>query len=557
MALSTSCLAFHQVVVVVNGSVRKPLISPNFDLLTTSLASTVKSNFAPVQEIGDAVNIVNIEGNIPVDFPNGIYIRNGPNPVFGGLKSTISVFGKSSHTWVEGEGMVHALNLIKDGHGSWIVSYKNRYVETETLKLEMQRNKLCFLPAVEGDTPAILAAYVLNLLRVGKVNKFISNTNIFEHSRKFYAIAENHLPQEIDINTLGTFGSWDVNGAWNDRPFTSHPKKAPGTGELIITGVDALKPYFVLGVISADGKKLVHKVDLKFNRSSLCHDMGVTQKYNVIIDSPLSISINRLLRGGSILKYDKEGYARIGVMPRYGDANSVLWFQMEPHCTLHILNCFEDGDEEVVVRGCKARESIIPGPEFGLNKFEWFSRGFKPICSSEKEEEEDGFLFTRLYEWRLNMKTGGIKQRYLTGTSFSLDFPFINLNFVGIKNKYGYVQVVDSISSSDCGNINFLQFPYLHFEQKESQSGSGFEAIKVEYHKLGKNTFCSGAAFVPNPEPGSEEDDGWIISYVHNEDTNISQVHIIDAKKFESEPVAKITLPQRVPYGFHGTFASI
>ena len=29
---------------------------------------------------------------------------------------------------------------------------------------------------------------------------------------------------------------------------------------------------------SADGKKLVHKVDLKLNRCTLCHDIGVTQR---------------------------------------------------------------------------------------------------------------------------------------------------------------------------------------------------------------------------------------------------------------------------------------
>ena len=60
-------------------------------------------------------------------------------------------------------------------------------------------------------------------LRFGKVNKYISNTNIFKHSGKFYSIAENHMPQEIDILTLNTLGNWDVNGAWK-RPFISHPK---------------------------------------------------------------------------------------------------------------------------------------------------------------------------------------------------------------------------------------------------------------------------------------------------------------------------------------------
>lgn len=46
-----------------------------------------------------------------------------------------------------------------------------------------------------------------------------------------------------------------------------------------------------------------------------------------------------------LLKYDKEGYARIGVMPRYGDASSVRWFYVESSCTFHMFNCFEDGDE--------------------------------------------------------------------------------------------------------------------------------------------------------------------------------------------------------------------
>ncbi|OVA20277.1 Carotenoid oxygenase [Macleaya cordata] len=564
VAASSSCFGAYYFQVV-NGSVHKPSMSPNnFDhLKTSSLSSTAKpflkelqklvpmkidflgtikntserlldafvdstfqfidqpllpsqSNFAPIEEIGDAVQIGCVEGNIPVNFPIGIYIRNGPNPIFGGLKSTISMFGKSSYTWIEGEGMLHALYLIKDSHGGWIVSYKNRYVNTETFKIEMQRNKPCFLPAIEGDSPAILAAYVLNLLRFGKFNKVISNTNVFEHARKFYSIAENYLPQEIDIITLETLDNWDINRAWN-RPFTSHPKKAPGTGELIIMGVDAVEPFFVLGVISADGKKLVHKVDLKFKRSSLCHEMGVTEKYNVIMDFPLTINISRLLGGGPLIKYDKEGYARIGVIPRYGDADSVRWFKIEPHCTFHILNCFDDGDE-VVVRACRALESIIPGPEFGLNKFEWFSRRFKPINSNTNE---DGLAFSRLFEWRLNMKTGEVKEKYLTGTAFSMDFPMINENFTGIRNKYGYVQVVDSIASSDCGMAKYGMLAKLCFDEEQATRASERETergghsdsesenlIKVKYHKFGKNTFCSGAAFVSNPQPGSEEDDG-------------------------------------------------
>jgi carotenoid cleavage dioxygenase-like enzyme len=49
------------------------------------------------------------------------------------------------------------------------------------------------------------------------------------------------------------------------------------------------------------------------------------------------------------------------------------------------------------------------------------------------------------------------------------------------------------------------------------------EVMKVEYHMFGEKTFCTGAAFV-SKEGGFQEDDGWIITFVHNEDTDISQV---------------------------------
>ncbi|GLT48208.1 hypothetical protein SLA2020_218470 [Shorea laevis] len=71
-----------------------------------------------------------------------------------------------------------------------------------------------------------------------------------------------------------------------------------------------------------------------------------------------------------------------------------------------------------------------------------------------------------------------------------------------------------------------------------------------------ENTFCTGAAFV-SKQGGVEEDDGWIITFVHNEDTDTSQVHIIDTKNFSSNPEAEISLPCSVPYGFHAAFMHV
>ena len=60
-------------------------------------------------------------------------------------------------------------------------------------------------------------------MRFGEVNKHMRNTSVFEHAGKIYAVAENHLPQEIDIRTLNSYQEWNVGGAWN-RTFNSHPK---------------------------------------------------------------------------------------------------------------------------------------------------------------------------------------------------------------------------------------------------------------------------------------------------------------------------------------------
>uniref|UniRef100_A0A0D9XCG3 Uncharacterized protein n=1 Tax=Leersia perrieri TaxID=77586 RepID=A0A0D9XCG3_9ORYZ len=558
-----------------------------------------ESNFAPVSEISEAIEILQIEGEIPEDFPEGVYIRNGgSNPLFGALHSTVSIFGKSSEIWVEGEGMLHALYFTKNSSATCSVSYANRYVQSETLEIEKARQKPCFLPAIMGDSAAIIAAYILNYIRFGKVNKDISNTNVFEHAGRVYAVSENHLPQEICIQNLDTGDSWDINGEW-DRPFTAHPKVAPGSGELVIFGTDAKRPFLIVGVVSADGTKLKHKVDLKLDRCTLCHDIGVTLKYNIIMDVPLTIDINRLIRCDQLIKFEKDSYARIGVMPRYGNAESVMWFDVEPFCMFHFINCFEEGDE-VVIRGFRAADSIIPGPRISQSNYDLLSgpsRYMRDDVLMKKGINEE--FFSRLYQWRINIKTKAVSGEYLTGTEFSMEFPMINNHYMGSHHSYAYAQVVDSLTSSygvdEKVILKYGGLAKLCLEERDNVvTETSEDLIKTEYHWLGKDEFCSGAAFVPRPG-GSHEDDGWIISFVHNEGSNKSQasicyyivscmhaifrmnnappnfefrnynfllpgeklyVHIIDAQRFEAAPVAKIILPQRTPYGFHGTFIS-
>ncbi|KAL4194119.1 hypothetical protein AMTRI_Chr05g67100 [Amborella trichopoda] len=500
-------------------SISKVFLDAFMDNVFHFVKQPMLRNYAPVNPIDEAVMISSVEGQIPNDFPEGVYIRNDI----------------SSAIWVEGDGMLHALYFHKDSKGGWSLSYKNKYIESDSVTLEREKNKPLFLPIVEGQPAAVL--------HYGDMN----NTNVFEHGGKVFSIAENHLPYEIDISSLDTKDAWDINGAW-DHPFTSHPKRDPQTGELVMMGIDSKKPFYVLGVISADGKRTVNKVDLKFERSPLVHEIAITKNFNVIMDYALIIDPKRLINGGQLIKFEKHQKARIGVMPRYGDVNSTTWF-------------------DVVVRGCRAEGSIIPGPDLGVNKIESFRRAFIPFGREEGSDPSiDGILFTHVYEWRLNMKN-----------DVSMDFPTINNKFMGLKNNYGYTRVsfllyttrpyvcvcmssvylifVSDFPFSLLGLATYNMFAKLNFEDLEESHVQGAEErrIKIEYHRLEENQHCSGAVFVSRPG-GTDEDDGWIVCYAHNENTNISEVQMIAAKKFTEAPVAKTTIPCRVPYGFHGTF---
>ena len=96
-------------------------------------------------------------------------INTGANPLFGAHKSTSSVLGRTNEIWIEGDGMLHALYFNKDSNGNWMsFEYNNKFVQSDTFKLEKQRNKPLFLPGVEGDSLAILVAPLLSM--VGLIN---------------------------------------------------------------------------------------------------------------------------------------------------------------------------------------------------------------------------------------------------------------------------------------------------------------------------------------------------------------------------------------------------
>ena len=73
----------------------------------------------------------------------------------------------------------------------------------------------------------------------------------------------------------------------------------------------------------------------------------------------------------------------------------------------------------------------------------------------------------------------------------------------------------------------------------------------------GPGVFGSEAVFAPRPGAGrdSKEDDGYVITLVTDANDWRSYCLVFDAADIAAGPVAKVCLPQRVPFGFHATWA--
>ena len=70
------------------------------------------------------------------------------------------------------------------------------------------------------------------------------------------------------------------------------------------------------------------------------------------------------------------------------------------------------------------------------------------------------------------------------------------------------------------------------------------------------NNFGYGEPVFIARENSKSEDDGYVMALRHNIDTDLSDLVILDAQDFVGEPVAVVSLPARVPNGFHGNWVA-
>ncbi|KAJ0978404.1 hypothetical protein J5N97_013878 [Dioscorea zingiberensis] len=76
------------------------------------------------------------------------------------------------------------------------------------------------------------------------------------------------------------------------------------------------------------------------------------------------------------------------------------------------------------------------------------------------------------------------------------------------------------------------------------------ESWEVKRFEYGRKRYNGEPMFVPTM--GGKEDEGHVMSLVHDEEGGVTELVVFKAD--ELEQVSEVRLPTRVPYGVHGTF---
>ncbi|KAL8057116.1 hypothetical protein ABFX02_04G163500 [Erythranthe guttata] len=476
-------------------------------------------NFAPVAELPPTPCEI-VEGYLPSCL-DGAYIRVGPNPQF---------IPRGPYHLLDGDGMLHSIRISGGG-----ATFCRRYVKTYKYELENKMGYPIF-PSVFSSFNGFSASAARLLLAAARVfagqlnpiaNGFgLANTSLSFFCGGLYALCESDFPYAVKLTPDGdlvTIGRQIFHG----EPFasmTAHPKVDPTTGEVFAFRYNILRPPFMTVFrISPDGRKQKEVPIFSLNSASFVHDFAVTQNYAVFPDTQIVMDPMEILRGKSPVGTDPRKTPRIGVMPRYVDDESEMtWIDVPGLNILHVVNAWEEDNGDTIVMVASNTLTV------------------------EHAMDQMGTRQLSLEKITIAAKAKKVVARCPVSDK-NLDMGVINPHYAQNKNRYIYATVTDQLPKA-AGVVKI----------DLSISWSGTDANSIVASRLyGPGCYGGEPYFVANNNlAAAEEDDGYLVTYMHDENTDESWFLVMNAKSPNLEIVAKVRMPGRVPYGFHGLFVS-
>ena len=378
-------------------------------------------------------------------------------------------------------------------------------VRIEKGKAVWYRNRWIQTPKLVGDLDAMDPKVMMD--RTASA----ANTHVIGHAGRILALEEGHFPFELS-SELETIGCRDYDGRLQTA-FTAHPKLCPETNELHFFGYGPLPPYLVYHVLDAKGD-LVHTAEIEVPGPTMMHDFIITRDHAIFMDLPVTFDLQKAVSGDMPLGWDESYGARIGIMPRMGTNADIRWFEIDPCYVFHPMNAFVDpNDANKVV--CTV----------GRHEYMW-------------RDSMDDFAPSYLYRWTFDMVSGAVTETQLDEISHG--FPRVDERRVGLPNRYGWAVAERPGSQGQMEDPGVV----VKYDLEKGTSSS---------HDFGPNAHPAEFVFAPGSDSAGE-DEGFAMGFVYDDSRDSSDLVILDATNLNAPPVARIHLPQRVPYGFHGSW---
>ena len=339
-----------------------------------------------------------------------------------------------------------------------------------------------------------------------------ANTHVISHAKKIYAIVEaGGSPVEID-QELNSLTEEPFYGTLKTG-FTAHTKLDPESKELHgITYNFPRGTYEAHHVVVGKNGRINRADLLPLSSGTMLHECAITENYVLVFDLSITFSFLKLGTGYFPFSWNNDHQARIGLLNRKTNDGVIKWFSIDPCYFFHTVNAYEDERGNVIVDAMKYQKLF--------------------------DEDWNG-PFTEfpphLTRWSLNLSTGNASEQQLD--DLPAEFPRMHPDLNGKVNRYGYSLGVGSGQKPDFGRI-------IKYD---------FAKNTNEVYELSEEMEGAEPVFIP-AENQKSEDEGYLLLYVYNKETNKSDLVIFDAQSIQSGPRATVKLPQRVPFGFHGSW---
>ena len=442
-------------------------------------------------------------GEIPRDL-NGLHVRNGHNPVH-------EPIGRY-HPY-DGDGMIHAIRF-REGHAE----YRNRFVRTTGFLAEQAAGRSLWPGIIE---PGRAARRGWGSIGAMKDN---AGTDVILHAGKLIvAMSQCSEPYRMDPRSLETLGpdeSWAARVM--PRGVCSHFKLDEHTGDMMFFNFGEEPPYFTYGVVDG-ANRLAHLVPIDLPGPRWPHDLGCTEHYSVIHDLPLFFDPDLLRKGSHRLRFWPDLPSRFGVIPRFGASSDVRWFEADPCYLLHLSNTYEDGDT-VVMDGCIQTN---PLPDLSGMPREGYARILAMLDLHLQR--------ARMHRWRFDLRTGRTHEEDLDDQV--TEYPMVNGRHGGRPYRYSYNTI-----------------PQPGFWLLDGLKKYDLVTGKTQTWTTPPGCHLSESPFAPR-DGATEEDDGYLVSFVTNLRSGRGECAIFDAGDITRGPIARVILPQQVPTGTHAFWA--